>query len=166
MLLHLKAIAVTLFASIALAKAFSATRNYEDFELDARSHIDVALSSLTTRALIGELNDRLERRGKGSAAERAREEAIARCKKILANAAGKTIHPNAVYPLEECLRKLFDLEGAMPVANWNVGPSPSSFPSYRRVCCKGQGWREKVNASSDPRLFIIYNYNPPTPHPR
>jgi hypothetical protein len=25
-----------------------------------------------------------------------------------------------VYPLEECLKKLFDLEGAMPVANWKV----------------------------------------------
>ena len=73
-----------------------AAREYDDAGLTARSHIDAALSSLTTRALLNELNDRLERRGKLSAAEQAREDAIKRCKKILANAAGKTIHPNAV----------------------------------------------------------------------
>ncbi|TEB20748.1 hypothetical protein FA13DRAFT_1779670 [Coprinellus micaceus] len=137
MFFDIKTVAVTLFASIALVKAVSpfepffergfdddefdlAAREYDDAGLTARSHIDAALSSLTTRALLNELNDRLERRGKLSAAEQAREDAIKRCKKILANAAGKTIHPNAVYPLEECLKKLFDLEGAMPVANWKV----------------------------------------------
>ncbi|KAJ3541203.1 hypothetical protein NMY22_g3980 [Coprinellus aureogranulatus] len=137
MLFNIKTIALTLFASIALVKASAsyepyyerdfvdgvesdlATREYDD-ALSARSHIDAALSSLSTRALIGELNDRLERRGKLSAAEQAREDAIKRCKRILANAAGKKIKKNALYPLEECLKKLFDLEGVMPVANWQV----------------------------------------------
>ncbi|KAJ3510602.1 hypothetical protein NMY22_g15926 [Coprinellus aureogranulatus] len=133
MFFNLKTIAVTLFASIALAKASASyepyyerdyvddlsSREYED-ALSARSHIDAALSSLSTRALISELNSRLERRGKQTNADIHKEEAIKRCRKILANAAGKKIKKNAVYPLEECLKKLFDEEGVMPVANWEV----------------------------------------------
>ncbi|KAG2006320.1 hypothetical protein CC2G_002644 [Coprinopsis cinerea AmutBmut pab1-1] len=143
MLLNFKALAVTLFASLTLVKAYSSYEPYyerdlvdgDDFHLAsrdyetglyARSHINRALSSLTTRALLNELNDRLERRGRGTAAEIAREEAIARCRRILANAAGTTIEPNALWPLEECLKKLFDLEGVMPVANWKVGPARGS----------------------------------------
>ncbi|TEB20746.1 hypothetical protein FA13DRAFT_1717490 [Coprinellus micaceus] len=155
MLFNIKTLAITLLTSIAMAKAISVPnsqgseepfyeRGFDDDEFDlaardyesgltARSHIDAALSSLTTRALLDELNDRLERRGKLTAAEQAREDAIKRCKKILANAAGKTIAKNALWPLEECLKKLFELEGVMPVANWKVAPTPPPSPGSSKV---------------------------------
>ncbi|KAJ3544972.1 hypothetical protein NMY22_g2602 [Coprinellus aureogranulatus] len=127
MLFKLNITAVFLLASIALSKAFNLYEpvySDRDFvenvdELSARSHIDAALSSLSTRALIEELQDRLEARGPGVDRH---AQAVERCRRLLYTARDKWVHGGQKVAANA------SVDGKRPVEDWQYEPTPPPSP--------------------------------------
>ncbi|KAF5319100.1 hypothetical protein D9611_014114 [Ephemerocybe angulata] len=144
MLFNLKTIVITALFSATLASAYADYEPYYerdftdgDIELISRADAVESLYALTTRDLIDELKDRLERRAPGPPYD-----TVEKCRDILDRNAHIEVMENLVYTLETCRKLIQQKTGTLPPVTWTVKRrSPSPPPPAGGKAVKAGGRR-------------------------